>query len=609
VIDGVPGNYPTTTPTPTPAPSPPEYPNPELVGNGMALFGLGDGVWWGSGAGTTWAQRNGTRAGADLNDIYGYADPWGPNSAKKGSYDPEKAILWSFGQGYIYRSDDAGRYWMDVTPTNDPPNAWNDAPAPVSTDLTYQQGVADWHVNERHYVIAWYQNAASEYRGYLLVTSNDGRSWTWYAMGSDNPAVATWTFGDVAIINENMWCDDTDSGNPIRTLSNPQNILADDGNSGGASMSFVARADNTPMFQTALYIDFGGWFRLDNGTVDGGVNMEAEITTSTDTMTITDATVVDIMIELTRLSKIQCDSDRVNLVYWDGAVDGYPVAALPSTKNDALSTADYIRYAMVDVGAALGARYRGTGTWQHLFDYIKVYPSHVNNECRPTAIDIDKENGRFLYISTWEGEAIRVRVYDMDNSLTYPAAILWLDEVTRAEFEARDYFIGVRSLYDVGQADYGDWFCGFGRWQNGAPTHITAYTIDNGRWLDGETLAGDGTWLAGEWLGAVKWLTKDRLVVILNRGGGDPEVWETIDFGVNWTLLSTVPFTSGFPNGVEFAMTMHGGDDLTIAAGDFAGEEVFSQDSPWTGAWTDITPGGAASTRMGSVIFIYNEVP
>lgn len=614
VVDGVPGKYPVDIPDPTPN-APPDYPNPEEDAKTLFTGGYGDGIFWTPDTGTTWYNRKGSRAGAELNTRSAHFDPWGPNAVKQRSYNPETAIVWDMGTGYIFRSLDGGRTWMNVTPVIDPPNAWNDTPAPTPTDLTYEQAVADWHVNKQWYVIAWYQNASSEYRGYLLHTDNDGASWTQYALGSDNLSVATWGYGDSVIAPTNawLWCDVGDFGSPSRLLVTPNNILAANGAGGGMRIDYIARPDNTGLITRGLIIDFGTWFRFDSATLDGTINAEARLLSITDTMTITDATIVDIDIDFHNLHWINCSTSYFNQPIWDGSVAAYPPAT-PSIKTAALNSGQWVRYAFLDLRATAGARYRGTGYYQHLFDYVRVYPHVVNDEIRPTSIDIDRETGRFLYVSTWEGARLRVRIYDTNNSLQYPVCIVRVagyEEVARADLDARSKWIAVKSLYDPSWANYGTRFAYYGLWRRNAGNYdnIREGYVSGNKFFAGGTLADDASWLSTEWIGGLIWVSQDHLVAILNRGANDPELWETDDHAVGWDNQSTIPFTSGAGKGVEFGVTMHGGTGNVIAAGDRNGDEVFRQASDYTGAWVDITPAAAGGSRIGATHWIYNVIP
>jgi len=607
VLEGIPGHYPSGVPTDIVTPDPPKYQEPETIAANVVTFGYGDGCFWGDVTGPTWVARNGARAGGDLDSRHGYWDPWG--LAGYGSFNPERAVLLDFGEGYIFRSVDAGRHWYDVTPGNDPPNSWNDSPAPTATDLTYEMGVPNLHTEGTHYIIAWYQNAASAYRGYILVTTDNFASYTWYNLGSDNLSVATWGLGESAF--PDLWCDDSDAGNPVRTLLNVNNILQENGAAGGVRVNFTARADNTALFQRILLVDFGTWFQLDPATVDGGVNIESRMTSSADTMTITDDTNVELLTELTRLNWFQCDADRQVNVFWNGGVDGYPFG-VPSVKSAAANETDYVRYAWIVMGAPAAARYRGTGHHQHLLDYIKVYPDVVASEVKPLSIDYDYENGKFLYVTTWEGLGIRCRIYDMDTSLTHPVCIIELQPgVSRLQLDLRTYWAVVKASRDALWNNYGDKFLLYGYFNSGDHIWSTYMVNDKFYNVDVPAFGGDdGSWAATEYLASVEWLSQNRIVAIMNSMvGANPEVWETTDYAVTWNLRSAIPFTSGAGKGCEYdGMTIHGGPNNVMGAGDGNGEEIFIQASPWTGAWVEVTPVAAIGTRVGCIKWVFNDI-
>lgn len=110
---------------------------------------------------------------------HGCVDPYW--ESRQGTSNPEAAILWGAGNGVIKRSLDAGRTWSDKTPVTDPPNTWSDGIAPSVANLSFTQILPDpWAVG-RFIALATWQNGSDLWRGWLLVTPDDGASWSWYA--------------------------------------------------------------------------------------------------------------------------------------------------------------------------------------------------------------------------------------------------------------------------------------------------------------------------------------------------------------------------------------------------------------------------------------------
>lgn len=532
------------------------------------------------------------------NVLYGYYDPWGPNRYKYGSYNPETAILWRFCTGGIWRSTDAGRNWYDVSPTTDPPNSWNDSPAPTVSDLSYYHAVADPHRNKTHYVIAYWQNALSEYRGWMLHTIDDGASWTWYALGGGGLTASSWNYPWRVV--EEAYCYNVAGDAPDdRTVSAPSAMLGvQDFTYGSVQHDFLAKpATNT--YQYYVIWDFGGYFDLNVATNDGGINCRAGIGNCSDTMTWTTIPDVPVFtVSLTYPPGAACQGAQLTghtqLFIWNGAVDGYPPIA--SVKSGLINTIASRRYVSAFLRITPGT-YSGAGYFRHLWDFIGIYPHSVDtNELRPISLAIDWATGTNLYMTVWENDYLILKVFDITSTLSFPVREAVLGGATRAQIDARTYWASCRTLLDPSVA-YQDYVLVFGQWNDGANRWISLSTDA------GATLAAvdDGSWAAADWLGALIWVDDQNIVTCLN--GATDELWETTNQGGAWTLRSNLPFA--VDNG---AMTMHAGTNRTIAIGQRNGAGIRKQNSPWTGAWTDITPGGAAFTRCGGLHWIFNEV-
>ena len=169
------------------------------VGTTGSIFiaDINDGVFFKPDGVESWRVRDDAlTAGLTDTQQLGW-DPWWKTPLKQNSSDLDNAILFRCHVGDIWRTINGGfgmgglpgTGWYTVTPSSDPPNDWDDSPAPTVGDLTFKQRVDNIHVNGQHIFLAEWQNGDDDWRSWLLKTTDDGTTWEWGSLsgGQVNP--------------------------------------------------------------------------------------------------------------------------------------------------------------------------------------------------------------------------------------------------------------------------------------------------------------------------------------------------------------------------------------------------------------------------------------
>ena len=186
-------------------PEPPDPPVPKWSGAGLAaLLAFSSANYRDDNAGD-WTELQ----AAPYN--HGCYDPW--SQIKSGSSNPRDATWWAVGNGVIYRVVGIGGIPEDRTPVSDPPNTWSDATAPTVGELEFiWVGGSRW-VKNRFCALARWQEAGGDWRGWLLVTGNDGFTWDYVELydGETLPdqLYPTWVAVNGSYVLVSAWVDIT----------------------------------------------------------------------------------------------------------------------------------------------------------------------------------------------------------------------------------------------------------------------------------------------------------------------------------------------------------------------------------------------------------------
>jgi hypothetical protein len=155
--------------------------------------------------------------------------------------------LWAATDSGIWRnvSPFSGGSWEKLS-TGNPPNAWNDSPAPTASDLTYTAISGRNDPNPAVYALAEWQNEDDVWRGWLLKTEDDGLTWTCVALKKSGGMLTdgTYYYGQYESL--------TNEAAGVVTISGQGYIGEEDGN----YATLTLQDSNYKV--TSLVIDMGG---------------------------------------------------------------------------------------------------------------------------------------------------------------------------------------------------------------------------------------------------------------------------------------------------------------------------------------------------------------
>jgi len=589
--DGVTGDYPTSRPSPItsfPPPPPPAVPPTQVGLTGSLLAGDGANGCWFRGPGyTDWVERNGGLASTAMTQL-GW-DPWWPTPYKQNTADPEQAIAWACEVGFIGRSTDCGRTWVDVTPVEDPPNAFGLSPAPTAATVTYVQRLDSIHQNELHIFLVEY-TTGGDWTSYLLKTEDDGLTWTWTETSSNDLITDGVYYYASAFVRVNVENDITfhpaGTGSPCWTLGavNPGNLVGEADDT-GATFTYTYNHHNG-FGKGRIDIDLGGTVTTDaSGAVQvrtkspiGETNnifedyvhssVDQEIWVSADDVTYT------------RVSTLRWDSDSAT---W----------AWGTARTVGAHTFRYIRLTFKPAWFAMQLSQDGG------IDSIRVgnvtSATAAESPVRPLWGDVDSEAGTVLYMTVWKtSEALALQKRQISDF----ALLAETDLGACTEAELFDDLVA----FPYTPPFNGDYVWLFGRMD--APAGLGAgvqhvIVSDDGAATWASVESGWGADIAGTFRaeGAVD--GGRTLYAIRNSAGAVPKLYAGLEALV---YVSDLPFASGVGVGVD-ALSVSPAGQVAIGANAAGATMVAISDPPHT-AWTDITDSYPADGAVSSLTYV-----
>lgn len=571
---------------------PPWDPGPEIpwtppasptAGPAVAADGA-MGVYWSLDTGASWAARNNDAPSTQFRDLIW--DPWWRE--RTGGHDPEQSILLGCGVGFVARSDDAGKNWIDLTLNmDDPPNDWEDSPAPTKEDLTYIQIHGDIHNIDVLYVLAEWQNDSDAWRGYLLRSADFGLTWDaaqplggeatdcaggWcYAVNVFNRVAcrrdATWPPGTYRMFQRY-----TDPANPDGNAEGQQD--------GNYSRTYRRKVNNSPIctggdptsdMGMVLFADFGGQVYGPAVTFEGY---------SRGTITKRPSP------NLYGSNDTNPDWEAKAWTLVDTDFDWYEKNGAFAWRGDTVSaaiTSPGYRYWKFENDHETGDADMVYADFDAMRTDGDIIPG--GGDARPLWMDLDTYNGETLWVTIHSSGATLYLQKRLASDLSLVSRTSF-GTATDGQVAAKLRWIAPRAPHLPGVGDFSGYVYVFGRYDDGAVKHL-AYSDDGAASFSN---AGDGAW-AAERIGAFDVATIDgqSLLAILNAAS--PTLWQSPDAGATWGQINTVPF-----NVEADAMSRHWGENAELLIGNNTGTTQMAAyvASPYTAAWTDATgPGGS----------------
>ena len=573
----MPAQAPPTNPTRPefdPPPTPPVWSDPVILEPGaMAAADGTRGSYWTRDSGAAWERRIANLLSFRARSLI--ADPFWSTPAKQASSDPEEAILWQCGVGYVARSENAGKNWTDLTANLlVPPVPEGDALI-SGTSPTYTQIHGSNHLNKEFMMIAEYEitPGAGDWRGWITRTKDDGATWEWNSLA---PAPdADGYFWPI------RWFDRTTDPDPFTFwVDDTLDGLIDLPNYGVFDAAATARINGldhlfvTLDYGTSIFFDDTDPPEYKAFGLQGIVNLQTE---------------KEFWVGPTGTGPWQGNAQNNTGNQWvvtNSRLWEEQTGTLRPNYDEMVPTQTHFRFALVEMfwGNVLSGGFNWLGP-------IGIRPptgtsAAIAEPQRPLAIDVDEQNGTRVWMTVWRnGELMLERrsstfLFQRETEIGFGLA-------TDAETKARTLFIAPHAPKFPGFPDFGNQVYAFGRWDaTGTAMHI-AHSSDNGETFHN---IGDAAWTT-ERVGGFLAVTPGRLLAVVNDNAGASTLYESLTSGSAWSALKAIPFE------IEHeAMHRHGGLGNRLAVGNNSSGSIQAAwtEDPYTGDLFDATGGGGS---------------
>jgi hypothetical protein len=219
---------------------------------------------------------------------------------------------------------------------------------------------------------------------------------------------------------------------------------------------------------------------------------------------------------------------------------------------------------------------------QHIIEI--AYNENISIGLRPLEMDVDLESGSRVWVTSWEDGSLFLK--RLPSTLTTGVSFSF-GAATENEVAIRTFYLSPYVPGFFGTASLNDIIYVYGRWNDGAVTHLEKSTDGGSNFTD---IGDSATWTTG-WVGGFFADDANTLYAFVN--GGSRALYRSIDAGSNWTNLSSLPFDVD-PGGVS----KHPDGRILISNRDAGAQTAAYAEGPDYSSWIDATgsPSFPAST-------------
>lgn len=228
---------------------------------------------------------------------------------------------------------------------------------------------------------------------------------------------------------------------------------------------------------------------------------------------------------------------------------------------------------------------------QHIIEI--GFDQNSSSLLRPLGLDVDLESGSRAWVTVWDSGTLSLKRFPatLVSSTTFS-----FGAATEAQVDARTFFLSPYTPAFFGTANLNDIIYVYGRWNDGAVTHIEKSTDGGATFVD----IGDSATWGADWVGGFFADDASTLFAIIN--GASPALYRSLNGGTSWSNLSVTPFDVD-----PQAVSKHADGRILIANRVAAAQMVAFADPPNYPSWTNATgspsfPTGGGGAR--SVIWV-----